>query len=103
MKTSIVALAAIVSAVALGGVAHAQKGHPSSGAPNFTPDNPNGIVSAPNTSSAEAVVRERLRAEGLSGINSLQRSMDGTWSGRALKDNEEVAVSIDAAGNVRFQ
>lgn len=36
-------------------------------------------------------------------MKGLSRAPDGTWSGRAVKDGIEIAVSMDTAGNFAIQ
>ena len=50
----------------------------------------------------EIVIKEKLRALGVSQISGLMRERDGTWRGKGRKDNVEVAVVVDADGNVKL-
>jgi hypothetical protein len=109
MKRTLIGI--VVASLATVGVAQAQMGTPNKTTPNPNPGtgsvtpqtNPKGTVAPSNTSAEEGAVKEKLRAAGLTGINSLKRNPDGTWEGRAMKNNAEVAVMIDTAGNIAFQ
>lgn len=56
-----------------------------------------------NPSSAEAAARYALEQQGFHDVKGLSRSPDGVWSGRAVKGGVEMAVSMDAAGNIAVQ
>jgi len=57
----------------------------------------------PNASSAEAATRYKFEQAGFHDVKGLSRSPGGVWSGRAVKNGVEVAVSMDAAGNIATQ
>jgi hypothetical protein len=109
MKRSIIA--AVVASVCAAGIAQAQMATPNTSTPNPNPGtgsvtpltNPKGAVANPNTTAAEGAVKEKLRAAGFTGVSNLERMPDGTWKGRAMKDNAQVAIQIDPAGNIAFQ
>lgn len=100
--------AVVMSGVAAAGGAHAQAGVPNMTTPNTNPNtgsitpktNPQGMDANSNTSGAEAAVKEQLRSAGFTGVHMLTRNPDGTWQGRAMKGNQEIAVMIDAGGNI---
>ena len=104
-------MTALVASLAAAGVAYAQTGTPNTTTPNPNPgtgsvtplSNPKGSVANSNTSAAEAAVKEQIRAAGLTGPSNLVLNPDGTWSGRAMKDNAQVAITVDGAGRVHFQ
>ena len=50
----------------------------------------------------EIVIKEKLRASGVSQISGLTRERNGTWRGHGRKDNVEVAVVVDTDGNVKL-
>jgi hypothetical protein len=56
-----------------------------------------------NASSAEAATRYKLEQAGFHDVKGLSRTPDGVWSGRAVRNGVEVAVSMDAAGNIVTQ
>ena len=94
MKRTLLAIALFAAA---GGVATAQ----TSIDPNLAPgQNPKGIVSDSNTSAAAAAARAKLEAAGFSGVHDLKRMPDGTWTGRAMRNNLEIAVQLDVDGNI---
>lgn len=78
-------LTSVVAAIVLAATAHAQS-----------------PPAAPAPTAEEIVIKEKLRASGVSEINNLTRERDGTWRGRGRKDNVEVAVMVDADGNVKL-
>ena len=93
------------------GVAHAQTMQPSTpmgrdqnSMPGQT-SNPNTNLPAtsPNATAAEAAVKAQLQERGYSGVRTLTRDTAGNWSAKAMRNNVEVAVTIDAAGNIREQ
>src|SRR5438132_13936689 len=98
MKKPLIAI--VVASLASVGIAHAQMGTPNTTTPNPNPgtgsvtpqSNPKGTVAPSNTSAEEGAVKEKLRAAGLTGVSGLRRNPDGTWEGRAMKNNAEVAV-----------
>jgi hypothetical protein len=107
MRTTLGALALIAAA----GVAHAQmqapstpEGRDSRSMPGAT-SNPNTALpmSPSNPSAAEAAAKAALEAKGYSGVKSLTRDMAGNWAAKAMRNNVEVAVILDPAGNVREQ
>jgi hypothetical protein len=57
----------------------------------------------PNASGAEAAARYKFEQAGFHDVKGLSRSTDGVWSGRAVKNGVEVAVSMDAGGNIAVQ
>ena len=56
-----------------------------------------------NQSAEEIVIKEKLNVAGVTKLNALTRERDGSWRGRGVKDNIEVAVVVDTDGNVIFQ
>ena len=94
MKRTLLALALVAASA---GVAHAQ----TSVDPNLAPgQNPKGIVSDSNTSAASAAAKSKLEAAGFTGVHDLKRMPDGTWTGRAMRNNLEIAVQLDVNGNI---
>lgn len=69
--------------------------------PNLAPgQNPKGMKADSSPNAEHAAVKAKLEAAGFHGIHALQRSPDGTWTGRAMRNNLEIAVQIDAEGNI---
>jgi hypothetical protein len=117
MKTAILAMALIGAA----GIAQAQTGTttpstPLPGSPNPPVTSPSTTMppsatgtpsphalNPPTTSAAEAAARSKIEAEGYSSVKGLTMAPDGTWRGIGMRDNVEVAVSIDSAGRVTQQ
>jgi len=54
-------------------------------------------------SAAEAAARYKFEQAGFSNVKGLSRTPDGVWSGRAVKDGVEIAVSMDTAGQIAVQ
>ena len=109
MKTTL--LATTTALILAAGVAHAQTQQPSTPMgrdQNSMPggsSNPNTNLpkTSPNATAAEAAVKSKLEAKGYNGVRSLTRDTAGNWMGKAMRNNVEVAVIVDAAGNVREQ
>jgi hypothetical protein len=96
MKRTLLALALVA---ATGSAAVAQ-----SLDPNLNPgQNPKGQTMDSNTSSAMAATKSKLEAAGYTGVHDLKRMPDGTWTGRAMRNNIEIAVELDLNGNIRSQ
>jgi hypothetical protein len=98
MKRVLIAVLAATTAIA--GTAHAQTPSPPVGRQTLTP---NASAQPTNQSAEEIIVKQQVRAAGLKDVKNLVRNPDGTWRGKAMRDNAEVAVSVDTAGNVTFQ
>ena len=116
MKTALIALVAL----GVAGSAYAQNAQMPSGATNAPPgtsysgsQDPNLPPSTTGTaksttlnsnpSAAEAAARYKFEQAGFHDVKGLSRSPDGVVSGRAVKSGVEMAVSMDAAGNVAVQ
>ncbi len=114
MKTTMNKTLATLAAIAvttIGGAAFAQTVQPSTPAgrdmnsmPGQT-SNPNTNLPAtsPNATAAEAAAKSQLEAKGYNGIKSLTRDTAGNWTGKAMRNNSEVAVTLDTKGNIREQ
>lgn len=109
MKYTLSAIA-LVAATTIGGATFAQTTkpieptQPGTAMPGGT-SNPrtNLPASSPNATASEAAAKAQLEAKGYSGIKQLTRDSEGTWSGKAMRNNTELAVTIDTKGNVREQ
>lgn len=81
--------------------------HQGTGSPDLPPSTTNtakpGALNSTNTSGAEAAAKTKLEGAGYSNVKGLTRTPAGIWSGRAVKGGVEIAVSIDASGNVAEQ
>jgi hypothetical protein len=113
-------IAATVAVIGLSGAAYAQNQMPSgasnpppgtsysgsgsSALPPSTTGTPRaGAVDSTNVTGAQAAAQSKIEAAGFSNVKGLTRSMDGTWTGRGVKNGVEVAVSLDTSGNVMTQ
>ena len=61
---------------------------------------PKGIIAPQNGTAEEAYVKERMRAAGYSGVNSLMRDPNGTWHALAYKGPADVELALDAGGRI---
>lgn len=116
MKRTLLTLALVAAAGAAGAqtvtspaVGGATVTPPSVGGGSVTtpPVNPPS-VSAPNTANlpaqpnaaGSANAQAKIKADGYTNVQGLQRNPDGSWSGKAMRGNAQVDVSVDARGNV---
>ena len=101
MRTTLLTLTLIAAA----GVAHAQTTPPTQpGTPGGTSSPSTGLpTTTPNATAAEAAAKASLEAKGYTGVEMLTRDSAGNWTGKAMKDNVEIAVTLDTLGNVREQ
>lgn len=83
-----------VAMVAATGIAVAQT------APPTTPTMPKTPPAGATTSTSAAAAKAQIEASGYSDVKALKRTNDGSWEARAMKNNVEVAVSVDGRGNV---
>ena len=65
--------------------------------------NTNLPATSSNATAAEAAAKSQLEARGYNGVKSLTRDTAGNWTGKAMRNNVEVAVTLDPAGNIREQ
>ena len=118
MKTTLVALA-LIAATGIGGAVYAQTTQP--GTSPGTPSMPGGRDTtlpggtttpggAPTTGmpttkpiAGESAAKAALEAKGYTGVKQLKRDTAGNWSGKATRNNSEVAVILDKTGNIREQ
>ena len=117
MKAVVVA----ILAVGVAGAAHAQNAQMPTGPSNpppgtsysgqgnnpYLPPSTTGTAKPSalnsNASGAEAAARYKFEQAGFHDVKGLSRTPDGVWSGRAVKNGIEIAVSMDAAGNIAVQ
>ena len=91
MKRSLLTLALITAAAA---VSAQTVTSPSVTAPDLA------TKPADTRISTEAAAKTALEAAGYKSIGSLRMGADGKWSGSAMRGDKQVAVSVDATGNV---
>src|SRR5262245_18268914 len=97
--------------IGVAGVAHAQMQAPSTpggraqdSMPGCTSNPDNNLPRSPsNPSAAEAAAKTTIEARGYTGVKSLTRDTAGNWAAKAMRNNVEVAVILDPAGNIREQ
>ncbi|MDP2329885.1 MAG: PepSY domain-containing protein [Reyranella sp.] len=83
-----------VAMLAVTGIAVAQTTTPT------TPTMPKTPPAGATTSTSEAAAKTQIEASGYTDVKALKRTDDGSWQGRAMKNDVEVAVSVDGRGNV---
>lgn len=93
-------LAIIIAGMTVAGVGHAQQGPSSVGQQTITPRS---SAEPTNQSAEEIIIKEKIRAAGVSRVHDLVRNPDGSWQGKGTKDKNEIAVVVDTDGNVRVQ
>lgn len=115
MKTALLAVVLIGAT----GIAHAQSGTTTPSTPSPGPVTPGvpstsmppsatntpspSALNPPTTTAAEAAARSKIEEAGYSGVKGLTMAPDGTWRGIGVRNNVEIAVSIDSAGRVTSQ
>lgn len=65
-----------------------------------TPTMPKTPPAGATSSTSATAAKAQIEASGYTGVKALKRQEDGSWQGRAQKNNVEVAVSVDGRGNV---
>ena len=50
--------------------------------------------------SSESEARKAIESEGFTSVSALKKDADGVWIGRAMRGTSNVAVRVDARGNV---
>ena len=58
---------------------------------------------SPASSDAAAAIRSRIEAWGYGEVKDLSREPTGGWHGHVVKDNVEIAVSVDKGGRIVAQ
>jgi hypothetical protein len=91
-----------VAMLAATGIAVAQTAPPSATptTPPATPSMPKTPPAGATSSTSANAAKAQIEASGYSGVKALKRQEDGSWQGRAMKNDVEVAVSVDGRGNV---
>lgn len=54
----------------------------------------------PGTAQQASSAKTQIEASGYSHVKELKRQDDGSWRAKARKNDTEVAVAVDSAGNV---
>jgi hypothetical protein len=91
----------IVAMLAATGIAVAQTTPPTTPTtPPAAPTMPKTPPAGATTSTSPAAAKAQIEASGYTGVKALKRQEDGSWQARAMKNNVEVAVSVDGRGNV---
>jgi hypothetical protein len=99
MKTTLTTIA-LIAATGLAGAAYAQT-QPGTGMPGGTSSPRQGLpTTTPNATASEAAAKSQLEARGYTGVKQLTRDSAGNWTGKAMKNNVEIAVTLDPKGNV---
>jgi hypothetical protein len=62
-----------------------------------------GSLDAANVSGAQAAAQSKFQEAGYSNVKGLSRAMDGTWTGRGVKNGVEVGIAMDASGHITQQ
>jgi hypothetical protein len=111
MKTTLVTLA-LIAATGVSSAVYAQTTTQPGTTPSApsAPSAPGGTTTMPRTESPtvkpianEAAAKAALEAKGYSGVKQLKRDNAGNWSGKAMKNNAEIAVMLDTTGRIREQ
>lgn len=91
-----------VAMLAATGIAVAQTTTPATppAAPPATPTVPKTPPAGATSSTSANAAKAQIEASGYNGVKALKRQEDGSWQARAMKNNVEVAVSVDGRGNV---
>ncbi|MBI3199849.1 MAG: PepSY domain-containing protein [Rhodospirillales bacterium] len=99
MKQTVLTAVAMLAAT---GIAVAQTTPPA--APTVPETQPKAQPKTPpagaTTSTSANAAKAQIEASGYTGVKALKRQEDGSWQARAMKNNVEVAVSVDGRGNV---
>jgi hypothetical protein len=65
------------------------------------PVDANPTTRSPSAGLDEGAAKSKLEGEGYRDIREMTANPDGTWSGRAVRDSTEQAVTIDSSGNIQ--
>ena len=65
------------------------------------PADANPTTRSPSAGLDEGAAKSKLEGEGYRDIRGMTANPDGTWSGRAVRDSIEQAVTIDSSGNIQ--
>jgi len=56
---------------------------------------------SPSVGLDEGAAKSKLESEGYRDIRGMTGNPDGSWSGKAIRDNSQLDVMIDAGGNIK--
>jgi putative membrane protein len=82
------------------GIAVAQTTAPTAPSTPSAPTMPKTPPAGATTTTSPAAAKAQIEASGYTDVKALKKQDDGSWSGRAMKNNVEAAVSVDGRGNV---
>ncbi|TAJ89895.1 hypothetical protein [Reyranella sp.] len=106
MKNTLATIA-MIAATGVAGIAYAQitqPAQPGTALPGGTSNPRTGLpTTTPNATAGEAAAKAQLEARGYTGVKQLTRDTAGNWTGKAMRNNVELAVTLDTAGNVKEQ
>ena len=106
MKNTLATIA-MIAATGVAGIAYAQTtqpAQPGTALPGGTSNPRTGLpTTTPNATAGEAAAKAQLEARGYTGVKQLTRDTAGNWTGKAMRNNVELAVTLDTAGNVKEQ
>lgn len=89
-------LATATALIAVASIAAAQP--PSTTDTSTTPAAP--PAGMPGSAQTATSARTQIEASGYTNIKDLKRKDDGSWQAKAIKNDVEVAVSVDSTGSV---
>lgn len=117
----IISSALALAIVGLSGAALAQNAQMPAGATNAPPGTTHGntgsgvlpgtttntpvpsALDSTSVSGAQAAAQSKFKEAGFNDVKGLSRSMDGTWTGRAVKNGVEVGVAMAPDGRITMQ
>ena len=110
LKTTLATIA-LIATTGIAGASYAQTSppvtqptQPGTAAPGGTSHPRTNLpTTTPNATGSEAPAKGELEAKGYSGVRQLTRDSAGNWTGKAMRNNTEIAVTLDTKGNVREQ
>jgi hypothetical protein len=95
-----IVLATTLAMIAATGIAVAQTTAPTTPSAPATPTMPKTPPAGATTSTSPGAAKAQIEASGYTDVKAMKRQEDGSWSARAMKNNVEVAVSVDGRGTV---
>jgi hypothetical protein len=90
---------AVCTMIAASAIAQTVPPAPSTAPPPAVPSGTSAVVPGEN-SFTETQVRERLEANGYSGIEALRKGDDGIWRSTATHSGQQFQVMLDYRGNI---
>jgi hypothetical protein len=76
------------------------KATPSESKPSETGDRVQALTAAPGGGGDDSQARRAVEFDGYRNVRGLVKGSDGIWHGRAMRGRTEIAVRVDASGNV---